>query len=441
LLSLYSKRLLPQKFAIVGFSRRALSREEFREYIRNGLNIRLGQFKEEDVKHFMDHMVYEQGFFDIPSSYIHLAKRLNAIDDRFGQCSNKIFHLSVPPNLYEGILTNLASSKLTIPCDDNTGWTRILIEKPFGHDLNMARSLDRLLGKLFEEKQIFRIDHYLAKEALQNIIAFRFANSIFEPIWNKKYIDKIHIKLYEKNGVDTRGAYYDPIGALRDVGQNHMLQMLSVIAIDAPKSFSADNIRKERTRIMSSLKKIPIQQLKNMIIKGQYVGYTSEPGVSPTSKTETYFRLKTFVGLSKWRGVPFYLESGKALYETKTEIDVYFKKILGRRLKTTNNSDEQNILTFRIQPDEGIKIKFYVKTPGHGMKTEPKTLKFKYADVPSFSDLPDDYERLIRDTFIGDQTLFASTDEIMASWKYITPIIENWDRLALEIYERGTREI
>jgi len=445
LLSLYVKKLLPARFAIVGFSRRSFTREEFRELIRSKLNIQLGQFNEEDVKHFLDHISYEQGFFDSAVAYTRLAEKLKSIDDSWGQCSNKLFHLSVPPDLYEGILKDLSSSGMTEPCDDKSGWTRILIEKPFGNDIETARSLDKLLGKLFREEQIFRIDHYLAKEALQNIIAFRFANPIFAPMWNNKYIDKVHIKLYEKLDIQGRGSFYDGIGALKDVGQNHMLQMLALIAMNEPKSLKADDIRKERLAVLKALRKNTLRQLDANVIRGQYEGYIKESGVSANSQTETYFRIATAVDNSTWKGVPFFLENGKALSESKTEIDVYFKNDekhpLIARGRDESLFEKQNILTFRIQPDEGIKIKFFVKTPGSGFVTEAKTLKFKYSDVPSFNIVRNDYERLINDAFIGDQTLFASTEEIMASWEFVTPILENWGKLPLKIYEKGAKEI
>lgn len=446
LLSLYVKKLLPPRFAIVGFSRRSFSREEFRELVRSKMNIQQGQFNEEDIKHFLDHMSYEQGLFNSAVAYSRLAEKLKSIDDNWGQCSNKLFHLSVPPNLYEGILNDLAKSGLTTPCDDRSGWTRILIEKPFGNDIHTAKSLDKLLGKLFKEEQIFRIDHYLAKEALQNILAFRFDNPLFESLWNNKHIDKVHIKLYEKIGVDGRGSFYDPIGALKDVGQNHMLQMLALIAMNQPKSLKSNDIRKERLMIMKSLKKILPKQIPMNVVRGQYSGYLRESGVSPTSNTETYFRIKTYIENPKWKGVPFYLENGKALDESKTEIDVYFKggrnySLMNKNVKNDIALEGQNILTFRVQPDEGIKIKFFVKTPGQGFGVEPKTLKFKYSDVASFSVAKNDYERLIQDAFIGDQTLFASTGEIMASWEFITPIIENLHKLPLVIYEKGTKEV
>ncbi|MCX6715496.1 MAG: glucose-6-phosphate dehydrogenase [Candidatus Taylorbacteria bacterium] len=435
LLALYSKKKLPARFSIIGFSRRSFSREEFRELIRSRLNIKPGEFKEEDVKHFMDHICYEQGMFNDPVAYQRLAFRIQEIDNRWGQCSNKLFHLSVPPSLYEGILNNLAGSRLAEPCADETGWTRILIEKPFGRDLETARNLDKLLGKLFDEEQIFRIDHYLAKEALQNIIAFRFTNSLFEPIWRYPFIDKIHIKLFEESGVTDRGDSYDEVGALKDVGQNHMLMMLAAVTMDRPKSFSSADIRTERAHALKKLEIASGNSLKESSARGQYAGYPDEQGVPRSSQVETYFRLKTFVSNSRWKNVPIYLESGKAMAESKTEIDVYFK--------STNKDGDQNIITFRIQPDEGIKIKFFVKTPGYEFMVEPKTLKFKYSEQTqeSWQMKLTDYERLIHNAFIGDQTLFASTDEIMASWRFIAEVTKNWSKLPLKIYPKGAKEI
>jgi glucose-6-phosphate 1-dehydrogenase len=436
LIALYAKKKLPQRFAVIGFSRRSFTREEFRELLRSQLKVKPGEFREEDVKHFMDHISYEQGVFNDPNAYHRLAERIQEIDSRWGQCSNKLFHLSVPPSLYEGILTNLESSRLTESCADETGWTRVLIEKPFGRDLETARRLDKLLGKLFREEQIFRIDHYLAKESLQNIIAFRFSNSLFEPIWRAGFVDKIHVKLFEELGMEGRGDSYDPLGALKDVGQNHMLMMLAAVTMDRPKSFDAADIRKERAAALKKLEVPGEAAQKGCGARGQYAGYLNEPGVAQGSKTETYFRLKAAVGSSRWKGVPIYLESGKAMAETRTEIDVYFKP--------TKKDGEQNILTFRIQPDEGIKIKFFVKTPGYEFRTEPKTLKFKYSEQSA----PDwqaaklsDYERLIHDAFVGDQTLFASTDEIMASWKFIASVTKIWSKIPLVQYPKGAKEV
>ncbi len=452
LLSLYTKKLLPSRFAIIGFSRRIFSREEFREFIRSRMNVRLGQFKEEDIKHFLDHMSYEQGMFDDAGAYTRLALKMKNIDDRWGQCSNKLFHLSVPPTLYEKILVNVAHSGLASACDDGLGWTRVLIEKPFGSDSATAHHLDKLLGSLFKEEQIFRIDHYLAKEVLQNIIAFRFSNSMFEPLWNKKFIDKVHIKLFERATMEGRGAFYDPIGALKDVGQNHMLMMLAIIAMEPPKSFTARDIRSGRAKVISKLKQMSGRSISKQVVRGQYMGYMQESGISPQSQTETYFRIKSYIGSARWKGVPFYLESGKALAESKAEIDVYFKEAKIKKQKNkylSGDSDggesvpdnRQNILTFRIQPDEGIRIRFFVKVPGHEYKTESKPLKFKYADVAGFEMIPNDYERLINDAFVGDQTLFASTDEIMASWKFMMSILDNLKNIPLTLYEKGAEYV
>ncbi len=435
LLSLYVNKELPSKFAIVGFSRRSFTREEFRDFIRTHMNIKPGQFREEDVKHFIDHIYYEQGNFDTASSYAQLAQRLRNIDDNFKQCSNKLFHLSTPPSLYESIFIHLHNSGLTIPCGGNEGWTRILVEKPFGNDIETAKKLDKKLAELFDESQIFRIDHYLAKEALQNIISFRFSNSLFEPLWNKNHIDKVHIKLVEKIGVGSRGATYDSIGALKDVGQNHVLQMLALIAMETPKAFDAENIRKERANVLKNLVTINSKNVSSSIVRGQYEGYRHEMGVKEHTQTETYFRLESYIDNKRWKGVPFFLESGKEMSETKAEINIYFKD-------TSNieglGDDRQNILTFRIQPDEMIKIRFWVKTPGFTMNTEPKTLKFKYSDFQSQATLPDAYERVIYDAILGDQTLFTSTDEVIYAWKYITSIINNWNSVPLTIYKKGT---
>ncbi len=364
----------------------------------------------------------------------------------------------MPPHLYEGILNQLSVSGLTVPCADDTGWTRILIEKPFGSNQKHARRLDKLLGKLFKEEQIFRIDHYIAKETLQNIMAFRFANSIFEPIWRREFIDKIHIKLYETYGMEGRGAFYDSLGALKDVGQNHMLSMLAIATMDRPASFSGPAVAHERARVLRKLARIKPRRIAEQVVKGQYVGYTGEAGVKNDSSTETYFRIRCFIDSARWRGVPIWLENGKALNEAKTEIDVYFKgnskvkslpstAIEGQKSKVDAGTEEgtqsngQNILTFRIQPDEGIRLKFFVKTPGAEFKLEPKPLKFKYADSLPLSGDSNDYERLISDAFVGDQTLFASTDEIMASWRFVTSILDNWGKLPLIKYPKGAKQV
>lgn len=437
LLSLYVKKQLPTKFAVVGFSRRPFTREDFRSFIRTHMHIKPGQYREEDIKHFIDHMYYEQGDFDKSESYAQLAQRLKNIDDNFGQCSNKLFHLSIPPSLYESIFVHLYNSGLTVPCGEDEGWTRILVEKPFGNDIETAKKLDKKLAELFDENQIFRIDHYLAKEALQNILSFRFANSLFEPLWNRNHVDKVHIRLLEKIGVGSRGATYDNIGALKDVGQNHMLQMLALIAMEPPATFDANNIRKERALVLSKLQPITNKNVVSQVVRGQYDGYRQEVGVREHTQTETYFRVESYINNPRWKNVPFFLESGKSLSETKTEINIYFKNDKSDH----TYEDRQNILTFRIQPDELIKIRFWVKTPGFTMNVEPKTLRFKYSDFQSDTVLPDAYERVLYDAILGDQTLFTSTDEVLQAWKYITSIISSWNGVPLSIYNKGASEV
>jgi len=432
LLGLYVKKQLPMKFSIVGFSRRHLGREDFRAFVRENMDIESGQYHEEEIKHFLDHIIYQEGTFESDESYAALATRLKSIDNTFHQCSNKIFHLAVPPHFYEIILDHLAESGLTIPCGGDLGWTRVLIEKPFGSDIATAKKLDKKLADLFTEEQIFRIDHYLAKEALQNILTFRFANALFEPIWNGTYIDKVHIKLLEKEGIEGRGEFYDSIGALKDVGQNHILQILAIIAMKRPRSFTATDIRAERAKVLRALKGLSNKDVLKFGCRGQHEGYIGEHGVNSVSQTETYFRLETHITDKRWKGVPFYLESGKCMAETKSEIDIYFKN---------THSADQNVLTFRIQPDEGIKIRFWVKTPGFSMNVEPKVLKFKYADSPSIAILPDAYERVLYDAIVGDQTLFTSTEEVIAAWKFITPISNALPSLPLTLYKKGAKEV
>jgi glucose-6-phosphate 1-dehydrogenase len=433
LLGLYTSGKLPAKFAIVGFTLYHLSKEDFRQTIREQMNISPGQFREEDVKHFIDHIYCEQGAYDKLESYSSLSFRVKSIDDSFRRRSNKLLYLLNNPKV-ELIIGNLARVGITSLHDANTGWTRVLLEKPFGNNFESAKKLERCLAECFNESQIFRVDHYLAKEGLQNVLAFRFANSVFEPLWNRDHIEKIHIKLFEKNGIGMLGNSYDHTGALRDIAQNHILQILAHVAMNRPNSFDSQSIRRERADVFRNLRKLNKKTITTQFVRGQYEGYKNEHGVNEHTQIETYFRIEAYIDNTRWKGIPFYLESGKALAESKVEFDIYFKT------KNIDNDDRQNILTFRIQPDEGIKLRFWAKTPDFDMKVEPKNMRFKYSDFKS-SAIPIAYEKVIYDAINGDQTIFVSTDEILYSWKYIDSITSNMNVTPLGIYRKGAEDV
>jgi glucose-6-phosphate 1-dehydrogenase len=429
LINLHKRNLLSKDFSVVAFSRRPFSHDEFRAFISEALK-KAG--KEAPVE-FLRKIYYVQGTFDTKGGYQELSRCLIRLDREFGHCSNKLFHLAVSPAFYPTIFEHLSESGLTIPCGGDEGWTRVLVEKPFGRDIKTARDLDKRLGELFQEEQIFRIDHYLAKETIQNILSFRFFNPIFAPLWNTKQIESVHIKLLEEAGVGTRGMFYDGVGALRDVGQNHVLQMLALIAMDRPVAFDAVSIRKARLKVLKSLKTLTAQKILTSVSRGQYEGFTAEEGVKPNSDTETYVRISANLTSPKWRNTPFILEAGKGLAETKAEITIRFRPL---PLSSPEESGANKIV-FHIQPDESIRIRFFAKKPGFDMKIEEKDLSFSYKDFNN-EDSPLPYERVLYDCIRGDQTLFASTEEVEASWKWITPIIDSFSKIPLVQYMKGS---
>lgn len=434
LFDLYKGDYLPKHFSIVGFSRKDLSDGEYQEFMKKSLL----SGNREDFEEFLLHGRYKQGDINNIETYRELKKYLEKLDDVHGLCTSKIFHLAVPPDLYEPVFMNLSESKLSEPCGEHNSagmWTRILVEKPFGKDKKEAEKLDKLLGDLFEENQVFRIDHYLAKEALQNIITFRFSNAIFESIWNSESIERVDIKLFEKFGIGDRGESYDGVGALMDVGQNHMLQMLALVTMEDPEDLKPDSIRKSRANV---LKKLVTSEnnLEKFVYRAQYDGYKKEKKVNENSDTETYFKLKVKVDTPKWKDTLFYLENGKFVDETYTEIVVTFRARSSCICPEEDERQHKNILTFRVQPDEGIKILFWAKKPGFGFQLDEKDLSFKYSSIEGR--LPDAYERVLFDCIRGDQTLFPSTEEILAQWNFIMPILETWKKLPLGIYKAGS---
>lgn len=439
LLKLYSKGFMPEDFQVLGISRRNYTDTQFRDFIFEKSLKKLGnKFDKNIISNFLKKLIYIKGYFNEDSTYNRINECLLSKTGGLNFCDNKLYYLAVPPKFYMDIFKNLAKSGLTLSCSPESGWTRILVEKPFGRDISTAAKLDQMLGKLFMEKQIFRIDHYLAKDTIRNILFFRFSNIIFEPIWNNNYIEKIEIKLLEDLDIGTRGSFYDNIGALRDVGQNHILQMLALIAMENPKEHSAEKIREGRVKVLKSL--MPInkpEDIEKNIIRGQYDGYKDNKDVESTSKTETYFNVKAYIANKRWKDVPFYLESGKALDSKKTEIVIYFRNTINCLCHQDHkNSVHQNILSIKIFPKEGIFIRFWAKKPGLYSDLEPRDLEFEYKTIENKS--TDAYEKVLLDCMRGDQTLFTSTEEVKLAWKYITPILKNWSSTKLHIYEKNS---
>lgn len=442
LLDLFVKGCLPPAFNLVGFSRRTWDDATFKQFVR-GVFAQKHRHPKRTTERFIRHISYQYGQLDDVASYQTLAQKLDAIDDAGKTCTNKLFYLAVPPDLYGAIFNHLAQSKLVLGCRNkhgrNGGWTRILVEKPFGRDITTAQQLDRKLGSLFDEEQIFRIDHYLAKETIQNILMFRFSNALFEPIWNNKYVERVEIKLHETLGVEGRGNFYQDVGALRDVGQNHILQMLAAIAMEDPGKADSAVIRAQRVGALQALRPIDASNITRYAVRGQYQGFKREPDIPNSSTTETYFRLEAYVDAPRWKGVPFYLESGKKMQEEKTEITIYFRKTICSLCPPgIDQSNLQNVLTFRVQPDEGIKIIFWAKKPGLTLELEPTTLAFTYREGLTEKRIPDAYEQVLFDCIQGDQMRFISTEEVQASWNFITPIIRNWKKTKLHQYQPGS---
>ncbi len=422
---LYLKKALPQRFRVYGFSRREYSDEDLRAYLLNIMEKGNYPHKEQYNK-FLSEFFYVQGDFYNGEAYQKLATTLGQIEGQWNVCSNKLFYLAVPPAAYEQIFSNLHSTGLTIPCSPEEGWTRVILEKPFGTDLKTAKQLDMQLGKLFKEEQIYRVDHYLAKETVRNIIAFRFSNVFLEPAWNNNYIEKIEVKLYEKGTVATRGDFYDKVGALRDVGQNHLLQLLALFIMDEPAKFKPETIKKERADALSSLKILSSEEVKKNTVRGQYEGYTAERGVEAQSQTETYFKIKAYSDKPDFRGVPLYIESGKAMKQNLTEVFVTFKPSTSPFIK--EKIAPHNVLHYQIIPEEKISMNFLAKMPGFEFVVQEHELGFHYRQAYSGDLFVDDYEALLYDIVRGDQTLFVSTEEIISQWQFIEPIVNEWEK-------------
>jgi glucose-6-phosphate 1-dehydrogenase len=432
LYSLYVQDLLPDKFALLGVSRTQFTDEEFREAMKAAIH----EFKEIDdtskIDEFLKKIFYSSIQVDDASTYYLIKMRLEKLRIESDISGNTVFYLSTPPDLYGIIPANLASVGLNLQYD---GWKRLIIEKPFGYDLESAVNLKNQLLKDWTEEQLFRIDHYLGKETVQNLLVTRFSNGIFEPLWNRNYIHHVEITSAESIGVEKRGGYYDNSGALRDMVQNHLLQMTAITAMESPSSLEAPAIRNEILKVFQSLRPIRPEDVKTHTIRGQYLsshiknekipGYREEAGVDPVSGTETYAALKFYIDNWRWGGVPFYIRTGKRLPTRVTEVVIHFKPTPHFLFSRGSGSNSCNQLVIRIQPDEGILLKFGMKIPGAGFEVQTVNMDFHYSDL-SHQRIPSAYERLIYDSLKGDATLFARTDEVLAAWKFLAPVMEAW---------------
>lgn len=434
---------------IVGVSRQKLTNDQFAESMAAAVRDSVGdKFDLKVWKTILKGLSFQSGYFEEPELYGNLVKLLESYDDQMKACVPRFFYLATPPELYEVILKNLDASKLDEGCgpafvktpageQGMRKFTRLLIEKPFGRNITASRNLEKLLSTIFVEHQIFRIDHYLGKETVQNLLAFRFANGIFEPTWNKDFVDHVQIALLEGEGVGSRGSFYDGVGALRDVFQNHMLQMLALTAMDQPRAFDSVSLRDMRSKAIKD-----IDLTSPIAVRGQYEGYRKEAGVNPNSQTETFVAVKLMLGNDRWRGVPFYLRTGKKLGATVTEISVHFKKpkvCYGDLCLFDEKKVLRNVLSIKIQPDESVKLRVMVKKPGLGMNLKDTEMEFSYGRAFPNLAAPEAYEKLFLDAIRGDQTLFAMSDGIEASWEIVTKIMEKWQtEKELEIYPDGS---
>ncbi len=426
LFNLHVQKKLPPRFQLVGVSRREWGDDELKRHLRAILDVKAQGAKAADVSSFLGLATYHRLTFDDLGDYAALNDRLKRIDDEWGACANKLFYLSVPPQFYDGILERLHKSHLTDGCSPEEGWTRVLIEKPFGSDEKSAKALDARLARLFKEEQIYRIDHYLAKEMLQNILFFRFANDLFESEWNSRTIERIRLRLFEKIGAEDRGPFYDRVGALQDVGQNHLLQMLALVTMERPARYDAASIRPLRAELLRSLAvQTPAEAARNSF-RAQYDGYRSIQGIAPRSETETYFRVRGFLTGGRWEGMPFVMESGKRLGEARKEIEVVLRHELPCLCKAGEH--HANRILIRLEPEEGIEIRFHSKKPGHALAFEERTLRFDLRESARHAQYTEEYEKLLLDAVAGDQTLFVSSEEIAAMWRFIDPFTIAWKR-------------
>ena len=430
---LFKANLLPKHFKIVAAARSQLALSDFVISLKE--RVQVTDYKAWDK--FAKVIDYIPSDVAQNQDLEKITKTLDQYENQIGQCTQRIFYMSISPYIYEEAFTNLGIHKMHLGCRLHNNLAKIVIEKPFGHDLKSAQNLNLILEKFFTEEQIFRIDHYLGKETVQNIFAFRFGNELFEPVWNNKYVDHVQITLAEPAGIGKRGEYYDQAGALRDIVQNHLLQLVSIVTMDAPNRFEQKAIRAKKIEIVKSIKKLTHQDIISHTVRAQYENYREEEKVDSKSQTETYAALKLYIENPRWQGVPFYLRTGKKLAGQVSSIIFQFKEKGHEIFENFWDKPMPNHITLQIQPNEGIGIRLVAKTPGITTSLEPVDMEFCYKtsfDVPQ----PDAYERLLIDIIVGDQTLFLG--QVEESWKIIDPIEEVWagGKPKLETYKVGS---
>jgi glucose-6-phosphate 1-dehydrogenase len=430
---------LPERFAVVGYARSEMGDELFREKMREAVSefSRTGLKDEEAWRQFGSKLYYVRGGYEDEDGYQRLKEFIDGFDHGSRVLPDRVFYLAMPPEIYGRVIQKIAAVGLATKDTDGVNRTRVVIEKPFGTDLQSARELNRIVHEALDENQIYRIDHYLGKETVQNIMVFRFANAVFEPIWNRRYIDHVQITAAETVGVETRGGYYEGAGVVRDMFQNHLLQLLCLTAMEPPVGFNSDAVRDEKGKLLRSVRPVSPEEVSNVAVRGQYgpgmvdgkeaQGYRQEPGVERYSNTVTYAALKLLIDNWRWEGVPFYLRSGKRLDKRVTEIAIQFKRPPMLLFKSCAVEDvAPNVLMIRIQPDEGISLKFEVKPPGPDICVSALSLNFNYEQ--SFgSSPPEAYETLLEDCIEGESTLFTRHDWVESAWSLMDPIIQVWN--------------